>query len=51
MIENISDDSPIDIDEVSEQSIMYDNPERRAKFEERMETARKITALKRELDL
>ena len=51
VIENISDDSPIDIDEVSEQSIMYDNPKRRAKFEEKMETARKITALKRELDL
>lgn len=47
VIENISDDSPIDIDEVSEQSIHYDNPKRRATFDKNMEMARKITALKR----
>lgn len=31
-IEKLDEDSPINIDEVSDQSIHYDNPERRKKF-------------------
>lgn len=35
VIENLSDDSAIDIDSVSEQSIHYDNPVRRMEFEKK----------------
>lgn len=51
VIENISDDSHIDIDTVSEQSIHYDNPARRHEFQKKLLEAEKISALKRDLDM
>jgi hypothetical protein len=51
VIENIDDDSPIDLDSVSEHTALFENPKKKRLYEMRKKEMEKMVKLERELDL